>query len=95
MNELIRAINAGKIRGYEERRNISGEEVFFQCAIKKQNDVYCTYFFVVEVSRMDLIEDDENEEVKTHFSLDAALEYLVGKGAVIEKFAVIRKTLPF
>lgn len=44
---------------------------------------------------MDMIEDDENEEVKTHFSLDAALEYLVGKDAVIEKFTVIRKTLPF
>lgn len=35
MNELIRAINAGKIRGYEERRNISGEEVFFSMRYKK------------------------------------------------------------
>ena len=95
MNKLIEALNAGKRRGYEERRTICGEELFFQYAIKKQDDVYCTYFFSVEVSRMDLIEDDENEEVKIFISLDAALEYLAVKGAIIEKFSVISSTLPF
>lgn len=95
MNKLLEALNIGKRRGYQECRKINGEESLFQYAIKKQNGMYCTYFFMVESSRMQFIEDDENEEIKEFISLDAALRYLVGKGAEIEKFTVIKGILPF
>lgn len=95
MNALIEAINAGKRRGYGESRRIEGRIFIFQYAIKKQRDIYCTYFFSIDESQMDLLEDNENEEVKTFTDLDAALSYLTSKGAEIEKFVAIKNTLPF
>lgn len=95
MNNLIEALNAGKRRGYEERCEIDGASFLFQYAIKKQNNLYYTYFFSVEESRMDVIEDDENEEIQTFRSLDEALSYLINRGAIVEKFSAIKNTLPF
>ncbi|KAA8701972.1 hypothetical protein [Pseudomonas proteolytica] len=95
MNNLIEALNAGKRRGYEERCEIDGASFLFQYAIKKQNNLYYTYFFSVEESQMDVIEDDENEEIQTFRSLDEALSYLINRGAIVEKFSAIKNTLPF
>jgi len=95
MNNLIEALNAGKRRGYEERREIDGVSFLFQYAIKKQNNLYYTYFFSVDESQMDVIEDDENEEIMIFPSLDEALSYLINKGAIVKKFSAIKNTLPF
>ena len=95
MDKLIEALDAGKRRGYEEIRNIDGDPFIFQYALKKQNDIYHTYFFSIEESKIDMIEDNENEELKTFGNLNAALTYLINKGAVIEKFSAMKTTLPF
>jgi hypothetical protein len=95
MNKLIDALNTGKRRGYEESRLIEGVPFLFQYAIKKQNNTYYTYYFSIDESHMDLLEDDENEEIKEFLTLDAALDYLRNKGAALEKFAAIKNTLPF
>lgn len=95
MNKLIDALNTGKRRGYEESRLIEGGAFLFQYAIKKQNNIYYTYYFSIDESRMDLLEDDENEEIEEFSTLDAALDYLRDKGAALEKFAAIKNSLPF
>ncbi|MBN2992570.1 hypothetical protein JWR97_15955 [Pseudomonas cedrina subsp. fulgida] len=95
MNDLIKALNAGKRRGYEERREIDGAAFLYQYAIKKQENLYYTYFFSINESQMDVIEDDENEEIQTFPSFDEALSYLINRGAVLEKFSTIKNTLPF
>lgn len=95
MNKLIDALNTGKRRGYEESRLIEGISFLFQYAIKKQNNIYYTYYFSIDESRMNLLEDDENEEIKEFSTLDAALDYLRSKGAALEKFAAIKNSLPF
>ncbi|TVT93320.1 hypothetical protein [Pseudomonas sp. RGB] len=95
MNNLIEALNAGKRRGYEEIRKIDGGSFIFQYALKKQKNVYHTYFFSIEESKIDMIEDNENEELKTFENLDSALTYLTNKGAEIEKLSTIKNNLPF
>ncbi|ALI01347.1 hypothetical protein C1Y08_04265 [Pseudomonas sp. FW306-02-F02-AA] len=95
MNKLIDALNSGKRRGYEETRLVERISFLFQYAIKKQNNIYYTYYFSTSESRMDLLEDDENEEIKEFSTLDAALDHLKNKGAELEKFTAIKKSLPF
>ena len=95
MNNLIEALNAGKRRGYEERREIDGASFLFQYAIKKQNNLYYTYFFSIDESQMEVIEDDENEEILTFPSLDEALSHLISRGAIVEKLSAIKNTLHF
>lgn len=95
MDKLIEALDAGKRRGYEEIRNIDGNAFIFQYALKKQHNVYHTYFFSIEESKIDMIEDNENEELKTFENLNTALTYLINKGAAIEKFSAMKTTLPF
>ncbi|QNH16646.1 hypothetical protein HEP73_01857 [Xanthomonas sp. GW] len=95
MNGLEEALDAGKRRGYEEFRRIDGISFLFQYAIKRQGGVYCTYCFSVAESSMDIFEDGEDEEVREFSSLDDAMEHLRAKGAAMEKFAPIKRTLPF
>lgn len=95
MNELIKALCGGKCRGYEESREVGGDLFFFQYAIKKQNDMFCTYCFSVDESCMEFLEDNEGEEVRKFNRLEDALSHLTEKGCVIEKLAAMKKTLPF
>ena len=95
MKKLTDALNAGKRRGYEEIRLINGTSHVIQYAIKKQDNLYHTYYFSIEESRMDLLEDDEHEEIKKFPDLDAALNHLLTKGAKIEKLSTMKKSLPF
>lgn len=95
MKKLTDALNEGKRRGYEETRLINGIPHLIQYAIKKQENFYYTYYFSIEESRMDLLEDDENEEIMKFPDLDTALNHLLTKGAEIEKLSTLKKTLPF
>lgn len=95
MNGLEEALGAGKRRGYEEVRLLDGTPVLFQYAIRQQGGIYFTYCFSVSESAMDVLEDDENEEVREFSSLNDAVEHLRARGAALEKFAPIRRALPF
>lgn len=44
IEKLIVAIENGKVRGFDEIKEINGENYFFQYAIKKQDEKYNTYF---------------------------------------------------
>ncbi len=45
VEKLVASIEKGKVRGYDEVREIDGERYFFQCAIKKEGEKYIAYFF--------------------------------------------------
>ncbi|HEI2526081.1 TPA: hypothetical protein SI531_004747, partial [Escherichia coli] len=47
IEKLIVAIENGKVRGFDEIKEINGENYFFQYAIKKQDEKYNTYFFKI------------------------------------------------
>ncbi|HCN9678388.1 TPA: hypothetical protein N6888_005041, partial [Escherichia coli] len=47
IEKLIVAIENGKVRGFDEIKEINGESYFFQYAIKKQDEKYNTYFFKI------------------------------------------------
>lgn len=95
MDNLIHSLNAGKRRGYDEYREVQGVNYLFQYAIKKEKDMYKTYFFSIDESKMDVMEDYGEEEVSDFSDLTSALEHLKDKGADIEKFKAIKGVLPF
>jgi hypothetical protein len=95
MDNLIQAINAGKRRGYDESRSVHDVSYLFQYAIKKERDIYQTYFFSIDESKMDVVEDYGEEEINDFPDLQSALEYLIGKGADIDKLKPIKGVLPF
>ena len=43
--KLLTAIEKGKVRGFDEIKEINGENYLFEYAIKKENGNYPTYLF--------------------------------------------------
>ena len=93
--KLVLAIEKGKVRGFEEIKEINGENYFFQYAIKKQAEKYSTYFFCILERKMDLIEDYATEEVKIFLDRAEAFDYFKLKRVNIERFSYIQGILPF
>ncbi|WP_247954742.1 hypothetical protein [Escherichia coli] len=56
IEKLIVAIENGKVRGFDEIKEINGESYFFQYAIKKQDEKYNTYFFKIPENKMEVFE---------------------------------------
>lgn len=46
IEKLITAIEKGKVRGFDEVKEINGENYLFEYAIKKQDEKYHTYFSI-------------------------------------------------
>lgn len=46
IEKLITAIEKGKVRGFDEVKEINGENYLFEYAIKKQDEIYHTYFSI-------------------------------------------------
>lgn len=93
--KLVFAIEKGKVRGFDEVKEINGEHYFFQYALKKQGGKYCTYFFCIPEKKMDLIEDYATEEVKGFSNIADAFNYFRFQDVNIENFSPIKGTLPF
>jgi hypothetical protein len=95
VKDLAFSIEKGKVRGFDEVRDVNGERYFFQYAIKKQGDKYCTYLFCVLESKMEVFEDYATEELNEFASAEDAFDYFWLKQVDVEKFAPIRGVLPF
>ena len=95
MKQLLKALESGKRRGYDEVRQINSVSYLFQYAIKKENGVFSTYVLRIEESKYDVFEDYACEEMKTFQTFENAIEHLKAKGAEISKITSIKGTLPF
>jgi hypothetical protein len=95
MENLTKALDAGKRRGYDEVREVAAVKYLYQYALKKEKGTYETYFLKIEEAKLDVFEDYAEEEMHTFQTLEDALEYLVSNGADISKLSAIKGTLPF
>ncbi|ENT8864066.1 hypothetical protein ACFGVG_004852 [Escherichia coli] len=95
IEKLIVAIENGKVRGFDEIKEINGESYFFQYAIKKQDEKYNTYFFKIPENKMEVFEDYATEEISAFSNIEDALNYFKLQGIDITKFSPIRGLLPF
>ncbi|KMK12495.1 hypothetical protein ABW09_24465 [Pluralibacter gergoviae] len=95
IENLIFAIEKGKVRGFDELKEVNGESYFFQYALKMRNGLYNTYFFYVPESKMDVIEDYAAEEIKEFRTITDAFNYFKLLGVNVENFSAIKGTLPF
>lgn len=95
MEHLVKALAAGKRRGYDEVRLIDSISYLFQYAIKEEKGVYVTYFLKIDESKLDVFEDYADEEILKFQSFDDALAYLNKQGADIQKLSAIKGALPF
>ena len=93
--KLTLAIEKGKVRGFDEIREINGENYFFQYALKKQGEKYSTYFFSVPEEKMELIEDYVTEEIRVFPNIEDAFNYFKLQHIDIGRFSSIRGVLPF
>lgn len=65
MKHLIKALDSGKKRGYDEVRPLDSVRYLFQYAIKKEKQNYITYFLRIDESKYDAFEDYANETILT------------------------------
>ncbi|QMI06419.1 hypothetical protein [Citrobacter sp. RHB25-C09] len=95
IEKLIIAIENGKVRGFDEIKEINGENYFFQYALKKQDEKYNTYFFRIPENKMEVIEDYATEEISTFSNIEDAFNYFKLQNVDIGKFSPIRGLSPF
>jgi len=95
MENLFKALECGRRRGYEEIRSHEEIRYFVQYAIKKEKGFYVTYYFKIDESKFDIYEDYEGEEILYFWTLKKALGHLTDIGADIAKLGAIKRTLPF
>lgn len=93
--KLFFAIEKGKVRGFDEIKEINGEHYFLQYALKKKGGKYWTYFFCIPEKKMGLIEDYAIEEVKEFSNIADAFNYFRFQDINIEEFCPFKGTLPF
>lgn len=94
MNNLASAIEKGRVRGFDEIKEIDGERVLFQYAIKKKNGMYTTYLFYIPETKLEIIEDYAVEEIKEFSNLADAIYYFESMDINIKQFSRIKGTLP-
>lgn len=95
MKHLIKALDSGKKRGYDEVRPLDSIRYLFQYAIRKEKQNYITYFLRIDESKYDVFEDYANETILTFPTLEDALQSLESEGADINKLGPIKGALPF
>jgi hypothetical protein len=95
IENLISAIEKGKVRGFDEIKEIDGERYLFQYALKKKDGLYNTYLFYIMEKKMEIIEDYSVEEIKEFSNVTDALNYFKSFGVNIQYFSNIKGTLPF
>lgn len=95
MKDLVQALEAGKRRGYEEVRSVSGVRFLFQFYLKKEAGKYVIYVMIIDESKMDSFEDYGSEKIEFFEDFNEAVKCLQGSGADIKKFSAVKGTLPF
>jgi hypothetical protein len=95
IKKIIIAIEKGKVRGFDEIKEINGENYLFQYALKKQDEKYNTYFFRIPENKMEAIEDYATEEISAFSNIEDAFNYFKLQGVDIGRFSSIRGLLPF
>jgi len=103
VQKIMEAIEKGKMRGYEEiiagsptDKNPTGEPAnLIQYALQKRGDIYVAYFFMIAVDRMHLHEDEAIEQSVSFVERSQAIDFLITRGAKIERFAPFRGQQPF
>lgn len=95
MDDWLAAVKRGKVRGYEEYRQIDGGRYLYQYAMKKVNSRYLTYCFHIPESDMQIMEDYDTEEIQEFKQIEEAISHLESKGAVMGQFTAIKGVLPF
>ena len=81
-------------KGYEDFIEIDGKLFFRQFAIKKSNENYLVYFYMVPEDKLDQAEDYEIEELNKFNKIELALDFMKTKGADLSKFGVFRGNKP-
>ena len=77
-------------KGYEDFIEIDGKLFFRQFAIKKSNENYLVYFYIVPEDKLDQAEDYEIEEFNQFNKIKPALDFIKTKGADLSKFSVFK-----
>lgn len=95
LEKLFSSIEEGKVRGFDEIKEINGENYFFQYALKKQGEKYSAYYFCIPENKMDLVEDYATEEIKVFLNISDAINYFKLKHIDIEHFSSVKGVLPF
>ena len=81
-------------KGYEDFIEIDGKLFFRQFAIKKNNEDYLVYFYIVQEDKLDQAEDYEIEEFNQCNKIKPALDFRKTKGADLSKFSVFKGNKP-
>ncbi|MCM0261528.1 hypothetical protein [Bacteroides fragilis] len=76
-----RNIKNNQTIGYSQEKIVNGKNCLCEFAIKKQVDIFKTYFFCVETKHIDTIEEYAHDELLDFTSLEDAVNYLKSKGA--------------
>lgn len=92
---LIKALNAGKRRGYHVIQEIDGVGYLLEFALKKESGLFETYFFSIEELKIDQADEEGEEEIMQFLTLESALENLKSHGAEVERLTAIKRSLPF
>lgn len=95
VSRITKAIDDGKIRGFNEAKEIGGRLYYHQYAIKKEAGQYWSYLFFIPEDKIEMVEDYGSEEILVHNSITDALLYFQGKGVKIEYFSFFKGVLPF
>ena len=81
-------------KGYEDFIEIDGKLFLRQFAIKKSNEDYLVYFYIVPEDKLDQAEDYEIEEFNQFNKIEPALDFIKTKGADLSKFGVFKGNKP-
>ena len=82
-------------KGYEELVEIDGKIIYQVFAIKKNNEAYIIYHYIVPEDKLDQAEDYETEEFSEFLELESAIKYIQSKGANLSKFNIFKGSKPF
>lgn len=94
VEKIIAAIEQGKVRGFDEIKEIDGERFFFQYALKKKNGLYNAYIFHIMEKKIEIIEDYGVEDIKQFTNISDALNYFKSLDINVQKFSGIKGVLP-
>ena len=90
---MLNLINL-QTKGYDELIEIDGEIIYQVFAIKKNSEIYITYYYMVPENELDQAEDYETEEFNEFDELELAIKHLQSKGANLSKFNVFKGNKP-
>ena len=74
-------IKNNQVIGYSQEKIINGVTYVYEYAIKKQANIFKTYFFCVEKKHIDNFDENAQEEILKFNTIEDALFHIKKKGA--------------